>query len=576
MLKYAIVDCDVLIIGSGASGLRTAIEVFDSGFKNVVIVGKCRKGDAHTIEATGGINAALGTMDPEDSWLIHAADTLREGKFLADYNQVVKLCRQAPYAIFELVKWGAKFHLEKDGRLTQRFFGAHTYRRTCFHGDQTGKEIMRVLVNQTNKRKMKFYENLFIFRLLKKKNKIIGALGIDFKKGKIIVFKCKAIVLATGGYSRIYSRSSSRWYEGHGDGIKLAYDVDANLVNMEMVQFHPTGMVWPPKAQGILVTEAVRAEGGKLWNSQNERFMKNYDPQRMELGPRDLVARAIYNEIHEGRGTSHNAIFLDVTSLPKKKILDRLPKMYAQFKKLAKLDISKDKMEIAPTAHYTMGGIDTDEKGMTNIKGLYAVGEVTGQIHGANRLGGNSLVETIVFGRLVGEEISKSLNGSSSSISPSEIKNAIRKLYRKFGKSNVDVDDFRKEIQDTMWKYVGILKNETDLKIALKNIMKYKNKINLLKVSGSLKNNSKLKTLLEIENMLIVCEMVIKSALLRKESRGAHYRSDHPKQNDKWLVNILARKSGSNVKLFTRKVPRIKGVLIKLLKKVNVSHKHLE
>src|ERR671926_608 len=314
-------SCDVLIIGGGSAGLRAAIEAHDAG-ASVLIISKSERGDPHTILARGGINAALGTMDPEDNWMIHASDTLREGEFLADYERV-------------------------------------------------------------------------------------EVLGIDIEKKEIVIFECKSLILAAGGYTRVYSVSSSRIFENYGEGMTLAYEAGVDLVDMEMVQFHPTGMVWPEKALGTLATEAIRGEGGILLNSKGERFMKNYDPERMELGPRDVVARANYNEIISGRGTEHGGVWLDVTHLRKEVIQERLTTMYEQFQKLDGIDISKEKMEVGPTAHYSMGGVVVDINCRTSVKGLFAVGEVISQIHGANRLGGNSLLDTLVFGKIAGNEAAK-------------------------------------------------------------------------------------------------------------------------------------------------------------------------
>src|SRR5690348_13367667 len=349
MKKQANYPCDVLIIGGGSAGLRAAIEAHDAG-ANVLIISKSKRGDPHTTLARGGINAALGTMDPEDNWVIHAADTLREGEFLADYERVEVLCKNAPDAINELVNWGAKFHREKDGRLTQRFFGAHTYRRTVFYGDWTGQEIVRVLIEQVNQRKIKIIDNVYITKLSLNSEsandinakrplsssttttqggveltseEIKGALGVDIENKEFVTFECKSLVLAAGGFTRVYPVSSSRIFENYGEGVALAYEAGVDLVDMEMVQFHPTGMVWPEKAVGVLATEAIRGEGGILLNSKGERFMKNYYPERMELGPRDIVARANYNEIISGRGTEHGGVWLDITHLSKEKILDR-------------------------------------------------------------------------------------------------------------------------------------------------------------------------------------------------------------------------------------------------------------
>ena len=413
-------SCDVLIIGGGSAGLRAAIEAHDAG-ANVLIISKVKRGDPHTVLARGGINAALGTMDPEDNWKIHAADTLREGEFLADYERVEVLCKNAPDSVNELLNWGARFHREKNGKLTQRFFGAHTYRRTVFYEDWTGQEIIRVLLDQVTRRRIEIVDNVYITKLLKSTNASVkgegteavnGAFGINFKKKEIVVFQCKSLILATGGYTRVYAISSSRIFENYGEGVTLAYEAGADLVDMEMVQFHPTGMVWPEKAVGTLATEAIRGEGGILLNSKGERYMKNYYPERMELGPRDVVARATFNEIVAGRGTPHGGVWLDVTHLSKEKILDRLPTMYEQFKNIDGIDISKEKMEVGPTAHYSMGGVVVDINCRTKVRGLFAVGEVISQIHGANRLGGNSLLDTVVFGKIAGAEASEIGKGS--------------------------------------------------------------------------------------------------------------------------------------------------------------------
>src|ERR687898_1917362 len=421
MKKQSNLSCDVLIIGSGSAGLRAAIEAHDAG-AHVLIISRSKKGDPHTVLARGGINAALGTMDPEDNWMVHAADTLIEGEFLADYERVEILCKNASVVVNELVNWGARFHRKKDGRLTQRFFGAHAYRRTVFYEDWTGQEIIRVLMEQISKRKIEIMDNVYIIKILKsndingkgpageenvEQDEVKGVLGISIENGEIIVFKCKSLILAAGGYTRVYSVSSSRIFENYGEGIALAYEAGADLVDMEMVQFHPTGMVWPEKALGILATEAIRGEGGILLNSKGERFMKNYDPERMELGPRDVVARAIYNEIISGSSTEHGGVWLDVTHLRKEVIQERLTTMYEQFQRLDGIDISKEKMEVGPTAHYSMGGIVVDIKCRTEVKGLFAVGEVISQIHGANRLGGNSLLDTLVFGKIAGGEAAK-------------------------------------------------------------------------------------------------------------------------------------------------------------------------
>ncbi len=584
-------SCDVLVIGGGSAGLRAAIEAHDAGAR-VIIISKSKKGDPHTVLARGGINAALGTMDPKDSWMVHAVDTLREGEFLADYERVEILCKNAPDAINELVKWGARFHRENDGRLTQRFFGAHTYRRTVFYEDWTGQEIVRVLMDQVNQRKIEIIDNIYVLKLQKSNDSMIdesaekvkGALGIDIEKNEIVAFECKSLILAAGGYTRVYTISSSRITENYGEGMFLAFEAGADLVDMEMVQFHPTGMVWPEKAAGTLATEAIRGEGGILLNSKDERFMKNYYPERMELGPRDIVARAVYNEIIEGRGTEHGGVWLDITHLPKEKILDRLPTMYKQFKDLNGIDISKEKMEIGPTAHYSMGGVVVDIKCRTKIKGLFAVGEVISQIHGANRLGGNSLLDTQVFGKIAGWEAAKLAKETVAVIVGSEEKNHNIMDDQKGLANNDDIFvvkeplSFRKEIQEVMKENAGIVREETRLQKGLERILeireKFYSKDNILKESKIDSENVVIN--FEVKASLVVCEATIKSALMRQESRGSHYRSDYPNLDDeKWKVNIYCRNGKGEIQgaekeggiiLFKEPVKEIKGPLNDLLK----------
>jgi succinate dehydrogenase / fumarate reductase, flavoprotein subunit len=581
-------SCDVLIIGGGSAGLRAAIEAHDVG-ANVLIISKVERGDPHTVLARGGINAALGTMDPEDNWMIHAVDTLREGEFLADYEKVEVLCKNAPDAVNELVNWGARFHREENGKLTQRFFGAHTYRRTVFYEDWTGQEIIRVLLDQVIQREIEIVDNVYIAKLLKSSNvgvkgeateEVNGAYGIDFKKKEIVRFECKSLILATGGYTRVYAVSSSRIFENYGEGVALGYESGLDLVDMEMVQFHPTGMVWPEKALGTLATEAIRGEGGILLNSNGERYMNNYYPERMELGPRDVVARATFNEIVAGRGTPHGGVWLDVTHLSKEKIMDRLPTMYEQFKNIDGIDISKEKMEVGPTAHYSMGGVVVDMNCTTKVRGLFAVGEVISQIHGANRLGGNSLLDTVVFGKIAGAEAARFANEvrERQKTGPS--------LPRSKMNDQVGFDDgifvvkepitFRNEIQELMKYNAGIIREETKLQNGLKRILELKSefysKDNILEEFKI--DNDNVALTMQVKSSLIVCEAIIRCALMRQESRGAHYRSDFPKTDDeKWKVNIYCRNEGRDMVLFKDNVKEIEGPLSDLLN-IHVKAEH--
>jgi succinate dehydrogenase flavoprotein subunit len=634
MKKQSNCSCDVLIIGGGSAGLRAAIEAHDAG-ANVLIISKSKRGDPHTTLARGGINAALGTMDPEDNWVVHAADTLREGEFIADYERVEILCKNALDAINELVNWGARFHREKDGRLTQRFFGAHTYRRTVFYEDWTGQEIVRVLMEQVNQRNIKIIDNVYITKILKSKDyvneggeappsslsssismaathkeqeeeQVRGAFGVDLENNESVTFECESLILAAGGYTRVYSVSSSRIFENYGEGIALAYDAGIDLVDMEMVQFHPTGMVWPDQAVGTLATEAIRGEGGILLNSKGERFMKNYDPERMELGPRDVVARANYNEIISGRGTEHGGVWLDVTHLRKEVIQERLTTMYEQFQKLDGIDISNEKMEVGPTAHYSMGGVVVDINCKTSVNGLFAVGEVISQIHGANRLGGNSLLDTVVFGRIAGGEaagFAKQIEERAATEDTKKTKGEtplqLKKSDNDNPKDRFDSNDddyyngtivvnepikFRNEIQELMNQNAGIVRDEKRLQNGLKRILELKNKF----YSNTIKNNNLKEFKIDdnnsenivlsgqVKSSLITCEAIIRSALMRQESRGAHYRSDFPKLDEKWKVNIYCRKERKSVsadanadanavagkmQLFKQNVKEIKGPL---------------
>jgi succinate dehydrogenase/fumarate reductase flavoprotein subunit len=596
--KIAYRSCDVLIIGGGSAGLRAAIEAHDAG-SQVLIVSKNRRGDPHTVLARGGINAALGTMDPQDNWMIHVADTLSEGLFIADYEKVEVLCKSAPDAVIELVNWGARFHREPDGRLTQRFFGAHTYRRTCFYGDWTGKEIIRVLMKQVRLRKIKFVDNVYITKLLKstdiektegaqekgKEQEILGAMGIDLKRKKIIIFRAKCIILATGGYTRVYPVSSSRISENYGDGVALAYEAGVDLVDMEMVQFHPTGMVWPKKAEGTLATEAIRGEGGILLNSKGERFMKNYYPQRMELGPRDVVARSIYNEIMSGRGTKHGGVLLDVTHLPKAKIMERLPSMYDQFKRIAGVNISKEKMEVGPTAHYSMGGVKVDLKCQTNVRGLFAIGEVAGQVHGANRLGGNSLLGTLVFGKIAGREaatkVARERNRTANGrFSTSSILGITHNEDKMFAYTLFVVKQplrMLSQVQQVMQENAGIIREAIKLRKAIKKILELeKTFYSKQSVLGRYTDYENAVNTWEVKSALVVCEAVLRSALMRQESRGAHYRSDFPERDDsKWKVNIHCTKRGEEMVMFKLPVSKIKEPIEELLKAEMKAEHHL-
>ncbi|MEM0134608.1 MAG: FAD-binding protein, partial [Thermoplasmatales archaeon] len=400
--QYITHDTDVLIIGAGGAGMRAAIAAFDSGSR-VTILSKSLLGKAHTVMAEGGIAAALANVDSEDSWEVHFADTMEEGVYISNYRMAEILAKEAPDRVRELEEYGALFDRTPDGTIMQRAFGAHTYRRLCHVGDRTGLEIIRTLEDQILHRDIKFFDELYVTKLLKEGDRVVGAMGIKLNTGEFYVFNSKAVIISTGGCGRIYKVTSNSW-ESTGDGLGLAYDAGAELMDMEMIQFHPTGMVFPPGVKGLLVTEGVRGEGGILLNAQGERFMQRYSPKKMELDARDIVARANYAEIIAGRGTPHGGVYLDITHKGADFIKKKLPSMYKQYMDFAGVDITKEKMEVAPTVHYQMGGIRVDpETTATNVPGLFASGEVASGLHGANRLGGNSLADILVFGKRSGD-----------------------------------------------------------------------------------------------------------------------------------------------------------------------------
>ncbi|MEM8860737.1 MAG: FAD-dependent oxidoreductase, partial [Chloroflexota bacterium] len=402
-MKHRYHVSNVLVIGSGAAGLRAAIAAHESG-SDVVIIGKSLKRDAHTVLAAGGINAALGTNDPQDSWEQHFADTIKEGYELSDPRTVELMVQNAPRAIEDLVSYGVEFAKNENGDLDQRFFGAHTYRRTCYAGDYTGRAMLFGLADKVDELRIPILERQYVSQLLVDGGQCFGAFAFDLDTGERTVYLADSVVLAAGGHTRLWRRSSSRRDENTGDGMYLALQAGAELADMELVQFHPTGMVAPESVAGTLVTEAVRGEGGRLFNAKGERYMEKYDLDRMELSTRDRIALANYTEIAEGRGGPNGGVFLDISHRDKGFIIEKLPRMYRQFLEHQLMDISKEPMEVAPTAHYSMGGVVVDpDTHMSAVTGLYAAGEVTSRMHGANRLGGNSLAETVVFGRIAGE-----------------------------------------------------------------------------------------------------------------------------------------------------------------------------
>ena len=546
--KYETHEHDVLIIGAGGAGLRAAIEVLSQG-ATVGVVCKSLLGKAHTVMAEGGIAAAMANVDAADSWKTHFRDTMRGGKFVNNWRMAQIHAQESADRVHELEHWGALFDRTEDGRILQRAFGGHTYKRLCHVGDRTGLEMIRTLQDRGVQMGFDVYMECAITRLLKDGDRVAGAFGYWRENGRFVVFKAKSVVIATGGIGKAWPITSNSW-ESTGDGLALAYEAGAELLDMEFVQFHPTGMVWPPGVQGLLVTEAVRGEGGILRNKVGERFMERYDPQRMELSTRDQVARAIYTEVKEGRGSEHGGAFLDISHKPAEYVKKKLPSMYHQFKELADVDITKQPMEVGPTCHYMMGGIRVEaESGEASIPGLFAAGEAAAGLHGANRLGGNSLSDLVVFGRRAGlaavEHAKKTISGA---IDNAQIEAAEREMLAPFERKDGESPyELHEELQETMQNLAGIFRTEKDLTEALDKIGKLKELAGQLSISGSRMFNPGWHLCRDLKSMLIVSEAVTRSALARRESRGAHSRIDYPKLDPVWgkQNNVISRRGAT-------------------------------
>ena len=537
--------CNVLVIGTGGAGLRAAIAVRQAGV-DVVVIGKRSRLDAHTVLAAGGINAALGTVDPEDSWQQHFADTVREGYSLGDPRIVEIMTSEAPVAINELAAWGCSFARTSDGKLDQRYFGAHTYRRTCYAGDYTGRAVLSTLADQVQRLDIPVIEDQYVSRLLTAEGHCFGALAFDLHTGDRTVFEADAVVLCGGGHTRIWRRSSSRRDENYGEGMWLAYQAGARLMDMELVQFHPTGMLVPEEVAGTLVTEAVRGEGGRLYNANGERFMERYDPQRMELSSRDRIALANYTEIKEGRGGPNGGVFLDVTHLGKDVILEKLPRMYRQFVEYQMLDIAKEPMEVAPTAHYSMGGIVVDPPShATDVTGLYAAGECTAGLHGANRLGGNSLVETLVFGRRAGEAAARFSQERESQLRSKPVVDEAQADLDSLIHNGTELSRaLQREIRNVMWERCGVVRDASDLEQALGMLDEVRSVLPSVDVRPSEEGWGDLAHVLDIHAMLGTAEATLRGAIAREETRGAHNRSDFPELDPAMEVNFIVGRDG--------------------------------
>ena len=560
MAEYKTFEYDVLVIGAGGAGLRAAIEASSAGLKTGLVC-KSLLGKAHTVMAEGGMAAAMGNVDDRDNWRVHFADTMRGGQYLNNPRMAELHAKEAPDRVRELEAWGAVFDRTKDGRILQRNFGGHRYPRLAHTGDRTGLEMIRTLQDHGIHTGMEVHMECTVLDLLTDAGRMAGAFGYDRERGRFMLWKAKAVVMATGGVGRAYKITSNSW-EYTGDGQALCYRAGAKLMDMEFLQFHPTGMIWPPSVRGILVTEAVRGEGGVLRNKDGKRFMfddipDNYKPQTAdnedegwryvtgdknarrppELLTRDHVARCINREVKEGRGSPHGGVFLDIAWIKSKvpngaeHIKRKLPSMYHQFKQLADLDITETPMEIGPTTHYIMGGVKVDaDTQMTDVPGLFAAGECAAGLHGANRLGGNSLSDLIVFGQRAGEYAAKyAKENGAGSVNPQQVdaiaREAVAPLNREGGPRPYDIQF---ELQDFMQDLVGIVRTEKDMALALTKLADMKKRAANVSAGGNREYNPGWHTAIDLRNLLTVSEAIALSAIDRKESRGAHFREDYP------------------------------------------------
>ena len=565
----------VLVIGTGGAGLRAAIELAEAGV-DVLAVGKRPKQDAHTSLAAGGINAALATMDPEDSWQQHAADTLKESYLLADPRTVQIVSQGAAQGIDDLERYGMAFAREQDGRISQRFFGAHKFRRTAFAGDYTGLEIQRALIRRAEQLEIPVLEGVYITRLLVEDGAVFGAYGFDLAEGTRYLIHSDAVILATGGHTRIWRRTSSRRDENIGDSFRLAVDAGARLRDPELVQFHPSGIIEPENAAGTLVSEAARGEGGILRNAEGERFMSRYDPARMELSTRDRVALASYTEIKEGRGTPKGGVWLDVSHLPRHTIMTRLPRVYQTMLDLQMLDITRDPIEIAPTAHYSMGGVWVrPEDHSTDVRGLYAIGEAASGLHGANRLGGNSLIELMVFGRITGQAAaaySRSLTAPPRSAAAIEQARAeIDDLLAADGPENVRA--LQRAIRNTMTEHAGVVRDEPGLRAGLAELAAIERRMREIGVHPDIAGFQDLAHAFDLKSAALAARATLEAALERRETRGCHNRSDFPDLDPALQVNLVWSPAGG---VSREPIPDIPAEISALMQEVSSEGKLIE
>lgn len=587
MAEYESHEFEVVVIGAGGAGIRAAIEASVNGARTALVC-KSLFGKAHTVMAEGGIAAALGNVYAEDNWRVHFRDTMRGGKMLNNWRMAQLHAQEAPARVLELEEWGALFDRTKDGLILQRDFGGHRYARLAHVGDRTGLEMIRTLQHEAVYRGIEVFMECTIARLLNDGNRIAGAFGYWRETGKFVEFKAPAVVLATGGIGKAYKITSNSW-EYTGDGHSLALWAGADLIDMEFVQFHPTGMVWPPSVRGILVTEGVRGDGGVLRNSKGERFMFRYisemfraetaeteeeadrwyeDKQNArrtpDLLPRDEVARAINSEVKVGRGSPHGGVFLDIaTRLDPEAIKRRLPSMYHQFKELADVDITSEPMEVGPTCHYMMGGVrvDAETAAASGVEGLFAAGEVAGGMHGANRLGGNSLSDLVVFGLRAGKSAAEYARraGRAPEASTDQILDVAREALEPFGREQGENPySIHQALQQTMQDLVGIIRTEDELTKALDEIQVLKERARRVKVEGNRHYNPGWHLALDLKSMLTVSECITLAALERKESRGAQTRDDYPQTDPQFgKVNVAIRQKDGELQVALESLPQM-------------------
>ena len=603
MAEYQKFEHDVLVVGAGGAGLRAAIEASAAGVK-VGLICKSLLGKAHTVMAEGGIAAALGTVNNADNWKVHFADTMRGGQYVNSWRMAELHAKEAPTCVRELEAWGAVFDRTREGDILQRNFGGHRYPRLAHVGDRTGLEMIRTLQDHGIHQGIDVHMECTVLSLLKDGDRVVGAFGYDRQRGRFLLFTAKAIVLATGGIGRAYKITSNSW-EYTGDGHALAYIAGADLMDMEFVQFHPTGMIWPPSVAGILVTEGVRGEGGVLRNSQGKRFMFDDIPEAYrhqtadnpeegwrycqgdkqarrppELLTRDHVARCIMREVKEGRGSPHGGVFLDISWIKEKisnapeHIKKKLPSMYHQFKQLADLDITVEPMEVGPTTHYIMGGVRVHpETQMSTVPGLFAAGECAAGLHGANRLGGNSLSDLLVFGKRAGKFAAAfAKEHGSGAINTDQVDSVARWALEPFDRGSRSNDaqgpyQVQHELQAKMQELVGIVRNETEMQKGLEELGKLQKRARAVAVQGNREYNSGWHTALDLPNLLTVSEAITRSALERRESRGGHFREDYPNKDKAFgEFNIIVRRGpGGEMKVVRENLPPLPAELKQII-----------